>query len=759
MPRAPRPACVCPRLPGYTSAAIERGGDGRLGNNATGATPPSTTRRRHRRTARDSPMAPAHHQRQLGNAMNRQAAGPLKVTVGRVLAASFALATLSLAGRAGGFDTTLSYGEAWRVKAPNPALIALGEGGTGYGPNQDDGDLNYKTGHAFSQALKMTNELSLKYQNYGVFARDSMLYDYAVMDQSTARTPLSPEAKHIAGEYVRLLDAFAYGKWDLGGHPLELRAGKQVIGWGESTFIQSGLTFVNPVDLSALHVPGAELKEAFLPQMMVKFTLATTRNTSLEGFYLLDFVRTEPEPDGTYFSTNDVVGAGGNKVFLNFGAFGDQGTDFRPLGGPFITNFQAIPEGPRLDPKKSGQGGLAFRWFAPGVGSGTEFGFYFMKYASRLPVVSAHAGTTTGIANAAGAATSVEAAVQALVAGATPQAAVATGAAAGLQTAQASGGTISATTLAGYATIGVNTYRNGGTTANVAAQANAVATHEYSQTETYYQEYPDDIQTLGASFNTQLGTSGIALQGELTYRHNVPLQYDDVELVFASLAPLEQALFPLSAPGVPFPTTCLAALPTITRCGQIAANGPGGAIQGWGRFDTWQFQMTATKAFAQVLGAQQFVLLAEAGITDVPHLPHKTSGGPNGQGLRLDGPGTAVSGNAALTSLQFNQLEPQSAFPTQTSWGFVALAKLDYPNLVGPWNVSPRVVFSQDVKGTSPGPGGAFIEGRYSLQAGIGADLASRWQVDVSYTQYGGAGHYNLLSDRNFVAATLKFSF
>ncbi len=53
--------------------------------------------------------------------MNRQAAGPLKVTVGRVLAASFALATLSLAGRAGAFDfsngqltgsfdTTLSYG-------------------------------------------------------------------------------------------------------------------------------------------------------------------------------------------------------------------------------------------------------------------------------------------------------------------------------------------------------------------------------------------------------------------------------------------------------------------------------------------------------------------------------------------------------------------------------------------------------------------------------------------------------------------------
>jgi uncharacterized protein DUF1302 len=702
--------------------------------------------------------------------MNRQAAGPLKLTVGRVLRAGCVLAALSLAGRAdafefssgqltGSFDTTLSFGKAWRVEAPNPALIARSEGGTGYGPNQDDGDLNYRTGQPFSEALKMTSELSLKYQNYGIFARGSALYDAAVLDRQTARTQLSAEARHIAGEYVRLLDAFAYGKWQLGSHPFELRAGKQIVGWGETTFIQSGLTFVNPVDLSALHVPGAELKEAFLPQMMVKATLGLTQNTSLDGFYLLDFVRTEPEPDGTYFSTNDVVGAGGNQIFLNFGAFGDQGTDFRPLGGPFIRNFQAIPEGKRLDPKKSGQGGLAFRWFAPNFGSGTEFGFYFMKYASRLPVVSAHAGTTAGIANAAGAATSVGAAVQALVGGATPASAVATGAAAGSAAAQAGGGTISLQTLASYATIGVNTYRNGGSLANVSAQANALATHEYAETENYYQEYPDNIQTLGASFNTQLGTSGIALQGELTYRKNVPMQLDDVELVFASLAPLEQGLFPLSAPGVPFPTSCLAALPTITRCGQIAANGPGNAIQGWGRFDTWQFQLTATKAISQVLRAQQLILVAEAGVTDVPNLPNKLSGGPNGQGLRLDGPGTTVSGNAALTALQFGQLEPQNRFPTQVSWGYVLVGKLEYPNLIGAWNVSPRVVFSQDVSGTSPGPGGSFIEGRTSVQAGIGADLENRWQLDVSYTQYGGAGHYNLLGDRNFIAATMKFSF
>jgi len=29
----------------------------------------------------------------------------------------------------------------------------------------------------------------------------------------------------------------------------------------------------------------------------------------------------------------------------------------------------------------------------------------------------------------------------------------------------------------------------------------------------------------------------------------------------------------------------------------------------------------------------------------------------------------------------------------------------------------------------------------------------------VSYTQFGGAGQYNLLNDRDFVAASIKYSF
>ena len=60
--------------------------------------------------------------------------------------------------------------------------------------------------------------------------------------------------------YTRLLDAFGFWRFDLGRLPSELRLGQQVVSWGESTFIQGGLNQVNHFDVSALRVPGAELK-------------------------------------------------------------------------------------------------------------------------------------------------------------------------------------------------------------------------------------------------------------------------------------------------------------------------------------------------------------------------------------------------------------------------------------------------------------------------------------------------------------------
>ncbi len=701
--------------------------------------------------------------------MNRQSARPLRTDLRHVISAALALVALGAGatasavdfrsdnGWSGSWDTTVSFTEGWRVKSQDARLIGIPEGGTARNVNADNGDLNYHTGQPFTQALKLVTELSLKYQNYGLFARGSGLYDYQVMDQNTDRTPISHDAKELAGRYTRLLDAFVYGKWQLGeSHPLELRLGNQVLNWGETTFFQSGLNAANAIDVAALRQPGAALQEAFWAQPMARVTFGLSQSISADAFYMFDWRRTELEAEGTYFSTNDFVARGGVQQYIGFGAYSDQGVDFRPLGGPYISNFYASVRAPDVTPSKSGQGGLALRFFLPNLGSGTEIALYAMQYASRTPVVSTHTGSPAAIGNAVGAATAVGAAAKALAAGVPTATAIQIATGAGLQAAAQAGGTISAQTLAAYATIGANTYLSGG---DINGQAAQLANHEYIENTQYFAEYPEHLKTFALSFNTQLGTTGIALQGEVDYRQDTPLQYDGSEIVFATGTPLEAALLPLQ--GLAMPGACTPLFPTLTRCGQLGGYRPSQTVQGWGRYDVWQASMLAKYALPPMLGAREVLLIGELGFTDIPSLPSKTSGGPNGNGLLVAGTGNNLPGNVAVASAlgaSGGAVEPLDRFATASSWGYILVASLQYPSLIGPWNVSPHFTWSQDVKGTSP-LGGNFVEGRHSFGVGIGANLQNRWEIDLNYAAYGGGNQYNQLRDRDFVAATVKYSF
>ena len=85
--------------------------------------------------------------------------------------------------------------------------------------------------------------------------------------------------------------------------------------------------------------------------------------------------------------------------------------------------------------------------------------------------------------------------------------------------------------------------------------------------------------------------------------------------------------------------------------------------------------------------------------------------------------------------------------------------RLEYDNIIGAWNLLPHLTWPHDVTGVSPGPGGTFVEGRWAATVGLTATTHQRWELDVSYTDYGGAHQYNLLNDRDFIAASVKFSF
>ena len=66
----------------------------------------------------------------------------------------------------GSWDTTIGYGQGWRVSGRDCQLIAMANGGCGYSPNIDEGDLNYGKG-TFTQAVTGVTELSPQLQGQG----------------------------------------------------------------------------------------------------------------------------------------------------------------------------------------------------------------------------------------------------------------------------------------------------------------------------------------------------------------------------------------------------------------------------------------------------------------------------------------------------------------------------------------------------------------------------------------------------------------
>lgn len=594
-------------------------------------------------------------------------------------------------------DTTLSWGLNARVTPRDLALIGLPSGGTAYSVNGDDGNLNFDKG-IFSNNARIVSEFQFGYKNFGIFARGRAFYDFQLEDHDTERTPLSPEALDYVGSRAEMLDYFAWLRFPVGKGNAEIRAGNQVLSWGESTFIQAGINVINPIDVAALHVPGAEIREALLPVGLVWGSLDLTSSLAVEGFYQYHWEPFRVDPPGSYYATSDAGGPGGKYIFLGFASFPDTGVSppyiIPAVDHPFFSEPRLADE----TPKDSGQYGVALRWFADALG-GTEFGFYYLNYHSRLPYLNTVTGSLQGLMGAAEAG---------------PRAA----------------GVI-------YQLYGVPPGANPVVDATAAAAGQAAAVDAYAATAGYFLSYPEDIHLYGLSWNTEIGTSGIAFQGELSYRPNMPFQVDDVELVFASLGPVSEGLAMANQ-----------AAPGLTDLNTV--------VQGYRRLKFYQAQFTLTSAISRVLGGDQLILLFEGAYDHV-------SGMPDQDVLRFEGPGTFTSGNPLMAlpggAHAGKAAETSDHFASPNSYGYRLVGKLDYLNAIGPWNLAPRFAWQQDLEGITPGPGGNFLEGLNALTLGIEASYQSEWLVDLSYTRYGGAGRHNLLNDRDFVGAVIKYSF
>jgi hypothetical protein len=184
---------------------------------------------------------------------------------------------------------------------------------------------------------------------------------------------------------LALLDAYVYGDFKIGEDPLHLRAGRQVISWGEGLFFQSGINEINPFDVAALVRPGSQLKEAFLPTNMLYGNIGLTDNLTLEAFYKLEWRKTVLPGCGTYFAVNDFIQDGCNGLtVLNDvnAAFGGESND-----GSAFNNGVYVHRAKDDEARDGGQFGVAGRYYIESIG--TEIGAYAMNVHSTVPFASA----------------------------------------------------------------------------------------------------------------------------------------------------------------------------------------------------------------------------------------------------------------------------------------------------------------------------------------------------------------------------------
>jgi hypothetical protein len=483
-------------------------------------------------------------------------------------------------------DTTLTYGISVRAASRDPSLIGIANGGTSRSVNEDDGDLNFDKGRPFANLVKATTDVEVKWRNFGFFGRGTAFYDFDLHDSDK----LGPTGRDRLGKGVVGLDGFVFGSFEPMGKNLRLRLGRQVISWGESTFIANGINIVNPVDVSKLRVPGSELKEAFIPTTGIWASQELTKAATIEAFYLTNWDKTRLDPKGSYFSNNDSLSDDADRAVVTFGRRRD--THFpltnpippnTPVAGPVAARLYGpfdpaasvwAPRSPDRNPSDSGQYGVAFRYLAHGLNN-TEFGFYHVNYHSRTPLFSSITGSPT----------------------------------------------TSTATLTSVLTGGpLNAVHNG--------------------TATYFAEYPENIKLYGVSFNTQ-GPAGVALQGEYSYRPNQPVQYSTAELILATLGLPNVLTGFTQIPGAPTGATAAALVPPRTY------------MQGYQRLKMSQVQVTGTKSWPSVAKAEQLVVVAEAGANYFHGMPKDVKFSGPGAYLPATAFGAALAAGGSMQNEGF----------------------------------------------------------------------------------------------------------
>jgi hypothetical protein len=302
--------------------------------------------------------------------------------------AAATLVTLLAASSAGAFefdtgspdftlrwDNTVRYNLATRVQARDPNI--------GNSAVSDEGDYVFDKGDLVANRFDLLSELDGVYmKRYGFRASAAAWYDAAYSDHGASNPLLEKFASYPGNVYsdytknlykgpdAELMDAFVFGTVDVGDVPVQIKAGRHTIYWGESLLLGGNLHSIayaqNPLDLQKGYAtPGVEAKELFRPLGQVSAQAQLTDSVSLAAQYMLEFQADRFPEGGTYLGPVDFAFNGPERQLL-------------PGGLGFARNGGEAPT------KNAGDFGLALRW-SPEWADGSTFGAYYRNFTDKIP--------------------------------------------------------------------------------------------------------------------------------------------------------------------------------------------------------------------------------------------------------------------------------------------------------------------------------------------------------------------------------------
>ena len=717
--------------------------------------------------------------------------------------------------------------------------------------NADDGRLNFDNGDITGGTFKFTSDIEARMGAFTGFARVTAFYD-AVMssDSSFERSAPNGENEEYLKSDIKLLDAYIDYEGTIGNMPFLVRAGKQVINWGEATFYLGGNNVQPSVDVAALRRPGTEIKEALLPVEALFTSIALPYDLTLEAYAGFGHEPFQLDVAGSPYAASDafVEGSSANndKFYIGGGMFsGNNKVNCDVLGtgvggvastpttqgifqvvsaagqadcadGSYQSHTQRVTVG-TLEASRDAYGdpyylkrgndedmdgndvGVALRWYSEALNS-TEFGLYYQKYTSQIPYVST---VGTGASVGFGTQGPVSTTRGLIAAGCAGVAALgipaynvqpdwdrlqtvtvddplgllpgfrAMGLASGAPVTAGSAAELMdmACAAAGGIAAGGGTDAKGGFNTGEMNPA-------FTPNMELIAEYPEDIESIGLSFNTTL--LGWGVQGEVVMKQDFPLQLDTDELTLTALGlscsartfgTLGQSDGFSLGNGAPTLTAGVSNTDEMNSRGLVSCHDERQVASGWIEEDIIQYDIGTTATFTRsnpvisALGADLGVLLTELNMVSFDAADEHIALGVVATGTRGDialanvcTSGTDI-GLGSLFSLDA-RTEGECRATKNSSSGLI-LAQLQYNNVFGlPMSLKPTFVHQEDLDGRAPRPVAGFVEGNSRTSISVQGELSSKSiAFALAYTMFDGDVKYNRSVDHDNVSLNVSVGF